>query len=108
MRLPSDALVALEKLTEYLLRWRPEDDKSAFLAQAGYTLENADRLLVDIREQLMPLEAVAIENTEYGPKLALAGVLTGPNGRALRVVTIWMTEEATGQTKFITLYPDKT
>ena len=78
MRLPGDALVAQEKLTEYLLRWRPEDDKSAFLAQAGYTLENAGRLMADIREQLMPLEAVHIENTDYGAKLALAGVLTGP------------------------------
>lgn len=108
MRLPADALVGQEKLTEYLLRWRPEDDKSAFLAQAGYTLENAARLMADIREQLMPLEAELIENTDYGLKFALAGVLTGPNGRALRVVTIWMTEEATGQTKFITLYPDRT
>jgi hypothetical protein len=108
MRLPDDALVAQEKLTEYLLRWRPEDDKSVFLAQAGYTLENAGRLMADIREQLMPLEAELIENTDYGPKFALAGVLTGPNGRALRVLSIWMTEEATGQTKFITLYPDRT
>lgn len=56
----------------------------------------------------MPLEAKATENTDYGPKFALAGALTGPNGRALRVVTIWMTEQATGETKFITLYPDKT
>jgi hypothetical protein len=108
MRLPTDALVAQKKLTEYLLRWRPENDKSVFLAQAGYTLENAGRLLADIREQLMPLEAELAENTDYGTKFALAGVLTGPNGRALRVVTIWMTEEATGQTKFITLYPDRT
>jgi hypothetical protein len=107
MRLPVDALVAPEKLTEYLLRWRPEDDKSAFLAQAGYTLENAGRLMADIREQLMPLEAELVENTDYGPKFALAGVLTGPNGRSLRVLTIWMTEEATSQTKFITLYPDR-
>jgi hypothetical protein len=66
MRLPGDALVAREKLTDYLLRWRPEDDKSTFLAQAGYTLENADRLMANIREQLMPLDAVHIENTEYG------------------------------------------
>ena len=108
MRLPGDALVAREKLTEYLLRWRPEDDKSAFLAQAGYTLENADRLMADIREQLMPLEAELIENTDYGAKFSLAGVLTGPNGQPLRVVSIWMTEAATGQTKFITLYPDRT
>jgi hypothetical protein len=108
MRLPSDALVAREKLTEYLLRWRPEDDKSAFLAQAGYTLENVERLMTDIREQLMQLEAELIEDTDYGQKFALTGALTGPNGRALRVVTIWVTEEATGQTKFITLYPDRT
>ncbi len=108
MRLPADAIIAREKLTEYLLRWRPEDDKSAFLAQAGYTLENADRLMADIREQLMPLEAELIEKTDYGAKIALAGALTGPNGQALRVVAIWMIEEATGQTKFITLYPDKT
>ena len=108
MRLPGDAIISREKLTEYLLRWRPEDDKSAFLAQAGYTLENAGRLMADIREQLMPLEAELVETTDYGPKFALAGVLSGPNGRALRVVSIWMTEAATGQTKFITLYPDKT
>jgi len=67
MRLPGDALVAREKLTDYLLRWRPENDKSAFLAHAGYTLENADRLMADIREQLMPLEAIPIENSDYGP-----------------------------------------
>lgn len=108
MRLPSDSLIAQEKLTEYLLRWRPEDDKSAYLGQAGYTAENAVRLMADIREQLMPLEAELIENTEYGPKFSVAGALTGPNGRALHVVTIWMTENATGQTKFITLYPDRT
>lgn len=108
MRLPDDTLIALEKMTEYLLRWRPEDDKSAFLAQAGYSLANADRLLADIRAQLMPLEAQFMEDTEYGAKYVIGGVLTGPNGRTLRVLAIGMTEEATGQTKFITLYPDRT
>ena len=45
MKLPSDALIAMEKLTSYLLRMRVEDDKSRFLAGAGYTLENPDRLI---------------------------------------------------------------
>ncbi len=31
----------------------------------------------------------------------------GPNGKSLPVYTIWMTETATGNTKFITMYPDK-
>lgn len=107
MKLPGDAIIAMRKMTGYLLRWRPEDDKSGFLAQAGYTMATADRLVIDIREQLLPLDAELIEETEYGPKYQIRGALTGPNGRALGVVSIWMTEDATGETKFVTLYPDK-
>ena len=108
MRLPPQTTIARRKLTDYLLRWRPEDDKSAFLEQAGYTLESADKLMTDIREQLLPLEAEFFQQSEYGPKYRIRGTLNGPNGRLLRVLSIWITEEATGETKFVTLYPDKT
>ncbi|MBI5677404.1 MAG: hypothetical protein HZC52_02675 [Planctomycetes bacterium] len=37
----------------------------------------------------------------------IRGKLTGPNGNTLAVCTMWMTEAATGDTKFITMYPDK-
>jgi len=107
MKLPPDAIIATTKLTEYLLRWRPEDDKSEFLAQAGYTALNAERLVTDMREQLLSLEAELVEETEFGPKYLIRGTLDGPNGRSLRVVSIWMTENATGDTKLVTLYPDK-
>lgn len=108
MRLPNDTLIAPEKLAKYLLRWRPEDDKSAYLAQAGYTLENSERLLADLQAQVMLNEIETTENTEYGPKYTVRGVLRGPNGRELHIVTIWLAEEATGCTRFITLFPDKT
>jgi len=107
MKLPLNAHIDPRKLTEYLLRHRLEDDKSVFLALAGYTADNADRLLMDIREQVLPLEAEFIEQTEYGPKYRIRSTLRGPNGRALSVVTIWMTEDATNQTKFVTLFPYK-
>jgi len=94
-------------VTEYLLRHRVEDDKSGFLALAGYALENADRLMHDLRTQLVPLEAELFDETEYGTKYRIRGTLTRPNGRVLRVLTIWMKEEATGATKFVTLMPDK-
>ena len=61
----------------------------------------------DIREQLLPLDAEFIETTEYGEMFGIRGVLTGPNQWSLRVISIWMTEQATGLTKFITLYPAK-
>ena len=107
MRLPKDTLVAREKLTHYLLRWRPEDDKWAYLAQAGYTQENPERLMADLRALSTANEIDATEMTEYGPRYVVRGTLRGPNGRELRIVTIWLTEEATRQTKFITLFPDK-
>ena len=79
----------------------------ALLALAGYTLDNADRLMHDMRTQLLPLDAEFFDQTEYGPKYRIRGTLTGPNGRVLRVVSIWMKEDATEETKFVTLFPDK-
>ena len=107
MKLPANTIIARRKLDEYLLRHRDEDDKSGFLALAGYTLANADRLMSDLRTQLLPLDAELFDETEYGTKYRIRGTLTGPNGRALRVLSIWMKEDATGDTKFVTLLPDK-
>lgn len=107
MKLPADALIAKTKASEYLLRHRDEDDKSGFLLLAGYTLENADQLVNDLRTQLLPLDAVFLGQTEYGAKYQIRGVISGPNGRLLRVVSIWMKEDATGMTKLVTLFPDK-
>ena len=94
-------------MEDYLLRFRLENDKSAFLALAGYTSGHTERLLADLREQILPLEAECIDQTEYGPKYRIRATLTGPNGHDLHIVTIWMREEATNQTKFVTLFPDK-
>lgn len=106
MKLPSDSEIARIKVTHYLLKLRDEDDKSQFLALAGYTLAHADKLQDDLRG-LLGGEAEFVQTTEYGDKYRIRGTLTGPNGRPLRVASVWMTEEATGRTKFVTLYPDK-
>jgi hypothetical protein len=76
------------------------------LALAGYTPENAGRLMSDLRTQVLPLDADLFDQTEYGTKCRIRGTLTGPNGRVLRVLTIWMKEDATGEPKFVT-FPDK-
>ena len=106
MKLPRDSEIARVKVTHYLLKLRDEDDKSQFLALGGYTLAHADKLLENLRG-LLAGEAEFVQSTEYGDKYRIHGTLTGPNGRTLRVASIWMTEEATGRTKFVTLYPDK-
>ena len=107
MKLPNNTLIAHEKLIQYLLVPRKRNDKSQWLAKAGYTLENWRLLKNDLRNQILSLGAKLIEETQYGKKYEIRGKLTGPNGKSLTVCTIWMTENETGNTKFITMYPAK-
>ena len=74
---------------------------------AGCTLADTDQLMNAPRSQVLPLEAEWIDNTEYGTKYRIRATLAGPNGGRLGVVSIWMNEEATGVSKFDTLFPDK-
>ena len=63
MRLPHNALISDEKWVKYLLAPRKRNDKSKWLAQAGYTLENWPILKDDLRKQVLPKPASLIENT---------------------------------------------
>ena len=107
MRLPGNDVITPEKITDYLLKWQPDNDKSKFLALGGYSLGNWRQLLEDIRNQILPLDAELMRKTAYGDLFKIRGELKGPNGASLRVITIWMAEDASKQTKFITLFPDK-
>jgi hypothetical protein len=106
MKLPPDTIIDPRKVTEYLLRPLEENDKSAFLALGGYTLENPERLLHDLRVQLLTRDVEIVGPFEYGVKFAIRGILLGPSGRPLRVIAYWATLEASGETRFLTLYPD--
>ncbi len=107
MKLPADASIAVSKLTDYLLIPKSRNDKSAWLATAGYLAGNWQELERDLRVQVLTSEAEWLEDNAYGIVYRNDTRLTGPNGVALDMTTIWMTEYATGATKFITLYPRK-
>jgi hypothetical protein len=107
MKLPEDAFIDPRKLTEYLLRPLEDSDKSAFLARAGYTPENPELLLADLRTQLLTSEAADLGPFLFGQKYEIIGTLIGPNGRTLRVRTIWAKVTTTGETRFVTLIPDE-
>jgi len=106
LKLSETAVIAPEKITHYLLKWQPDNDKSEFLRRAGYTLANWKRLREDIRIQLKK-EAELSRRTLHGDMFKIRGEIIAPKGITLRVVTIWMAEYKSGQTKFITLFPNK-
>ncbi|MEL6399317.1 MAG: DUF6883 domain-containing protein [Cyanobacteria bacterium J06626_4] len=102
--LSANAIIAEEKLTRYLLVQLSKDDKSKFLASAGYTLANWCRLEQDLRNQVLTQPAEFLEKTQFGDKYAIRTALTGPNGTELIVLTIWIVTD--NMTKFVTLVPN--
>ena len=58
MKLQLTAIIEEEKIKEYLLSSRKRNDKSKWLAKAGYKLEDWQRLEKDLRTQLLSLDAV--------------------------------------------------
>lgn len=107
MKLPRDAFIDPRKISEYLLRPLEDSDKSEFLARGGYNDSNPEILLSDIRDQLLPLDAVDLGPFPFGRKYEINGMLTGPSGRPLRVKTIWAKVSLTGETRFVTLIPQE-
>jgi Domain of unknown function (DUF6883) len=107
MKLPDDAVIAEEKLTEYLLVWRARNDKSGYLAQAGYELSNWDVLETDLRQLAATADAEIEGTNDFGEVLLARGALHGPNGVILKVKTIWIRLAELDETRFVTLIPDK-
>jgi hypothetical protein len=93
------------ELTLYLLQPRPWDDKSKFLAQAGFSLHAPSILEDAIRRTAAYFDAVEDGNNEYGTFFRVEGLLQGPIGRSLHVALIWLQWKSDGTFHFVTLKP---
>ncbi len=107
MKLSSSAIISPDKIKNYLLSPRKRNDKSKWLSRAGYNSNNWEKLEVDLREQILNLDALFSSKSEFGDMFEINGILQGPSGRLLSVCTIWIVENETKLTKFITMYPKR-
>lgn len=107
MKISNNAIIPEEKLTRYLLVPRLKDDKSKFLAQAGFTQANPDELVTATRQLIANNEAVENNINEYGVFYLVEGNLQGVNNHNLAVVTVWLQSKYDGSFRFITLKPKK-
>ncbi|NMG08903.1 DUF6883 domain-containing protein [Brasilonema sp. UFV-L1] len=107
MKIPADAIIPNDKLTRYLLVYKARNDKSKFLAQAGFTQENPEALQTAIKSLAELVEAVEDGTNEYGIFYRVEGDLNGLNGVNLSVVTIWLQRQSDGKFQFVTLKPRK-
>ena len=107
MKLPLDSVISDRKLRDYLLSPRAEDDKSGFLAIAGYTPIHCHELEADLRKLIGEKDTDLTRSTVYGDMYEVKGSLVGPNGKTLQVITVWIRLKVNGETRFVTLVPDK-
>jgi len=107
VRFTNQIFIDTGKLTRYLLVKREKDDKSVFLNSAGYTLDSWRQLEEDLRKIASEHEAIFSHSSLYGDYYIIKATLEGPNGKKVRVHTVWMKEFFSDKVKFITLFPDK-
>ncbi|MBI4828926.1 MAG: hypothetical protein HY804_08990 [Nitrospinae bacterium] len=107
MKLPRGIIIPDDKLTRYLLVFRIWDDKSKFLAKAGFTQGNPDDLKMALIALAERYETVDDGINEYGTFLRTDGKIVGPNGRGLPVTAIWLRWHGDGSVHFVTLKPGK-
>ncbi len=106
MTLQGALIIPDAKLTQYLLVPRPADDKSKFLAQAGFTQVNPDQLKQAILDLAQTHDAVSDRKDKYGTYYRVEGPLIGPNA-TLIVVTVWIELTTDGTIQFVTLKPKR-
>ncbi len=69
MKIPADAVIAPEKLANYLLAHRRKNDKSRYLLRAGFDQSNPEVLEAAIRKACAGGDAIAQRVSEYGTYL---------------------------------------
>jgi len=102
----SDAIIPREKLRDYVLsESHPVGRfKAAYFASLGYSRDQWQALERDIRN-LLHEDARESVATVHGRKYEVRGEIVGPNGRAGKVMTVWIILESEELPRFITAYP---
>ena len=109
MKLPryEDSVIPKAKFTEYALNPSKDPDKAkAFKLALGYTVENADHLIEQIRSNLPLYKAVEKGDRGYGMTYEVIMDITGPNGKTAKVLTAWIDDQSKGEMRLTTVHVD--
>jgi hypothetical protein len=80
-------------------------DKAAFFTSIGYSREDWTRLRDDLMLMCEQGEVVAEEQTPFGIKYVVDGLVQAPAGRNIELRTVWISEEPGDRPRLVTVYP---
>ncbi len=110
MRLPGydRTVISEEKFTKYALDYNRDADKAkAFKSALGYDQSNYKDLIDNIRRNLPLFDAKQKGDNGYGMRYEVIMELKGANGKKAKVLTAWIDDEETGETRLVSAYIDK-
>lgn len=75
--MPSGLVIQDEKITKYLLVYQPKNDKSRYLALAGYNLDKWELLKNDIINAVESFEIVKVTRSDWGTQFEVKSEWSG-------------------------------
>jgi hypothetical protein len=104
---PEKLLVERDKITGYLLNpaHRYGASKARFFADFGFRLDAWEVLAEALCEHGRTHEVARVQETGYGPRYTVEGVLTTPTGRGPRIRSVWQWDKGAVAPRLVSAYP---
>ena len=100
-------VIPIEKFTKYALNPEKDADKAiAFDRALGYNVNNVDKLIEQIRENIDKYPAREKGNLGYGMRYEVAMNIIGANGKTVKVLTGWIDDASNGEMRLTTVHVD--
>ena len=102
------AKIPKEKFTKYALDQERQPNKArAFREALGYTVENYQDLIDNVRNNFDEKQMVFKSEDNYGKRYELVMKLTGANGKKANVCTGWIKEKEDSEPRLTSVYVTK-
>ena len=103
----NEVVIPIEKFAKYALNpIRDPDKATAFRLALGYDLDNVQKLIDTIRDNLPKFPATAKGDVGYGQLYEVILDIQGENGRTAKVLTAWIDDKANGEMRLVTIHID--
>lgn len=104
------AVIDDNKLTGYALNKKHPSGKHkavAFEKYLGYTIDNKEELVEQVRQNLSRYKCSTREATQYGQPFEVPMIVKGANGRYARVKTGWIIDKGSTAPRLTSIYVDE-
>lgn len=109
MKLPNHehAIVPQRKITAYLLSSTHPDgwSKERFFTRFGFSFEKWTVRAEALLRHAAETEITRVEESEFGKRYVIEGIIHAPDGRTPSIRSIWFIENGETYARFVTAYP---